>query len=271
MSKRPLGIMFFPEDWTKLIQSLPPLEFGVLVRLALQSIDSIEPGTLPNNDRTLAFRAGLAVDDWAALRPALSEFMEVAGETVRFPTIKRRYDSAAAFRRQQADHARKRWDGSHMPPSCHPHATHERPMSDPHASAFCVPVPVLKERPEEPPNPPAGGLVVDSGSASPTPKANRKAPAESVPIPTAIDTEAFRAKWADWLADRRERRNAVTARAARGQLARLKAMGPVRAIASIQQSIDNGWSGIFPPRSNQPANPQQQPQQQPLKIKYGAW
>jgi len=145
VSKRPLGITFFPEDWTQPIHALTPLEFGVLVRLALQSIGSPEPGTLPNDDRKLALRAGLSVEDWATIRPSLFEFMEVAGEAVRFPTIKTRYDKAASFKRQQADHGRKRWGTPNERPSCDPHATHERPSCKP--DAFPVPDPVPKDPP----------------------------------------------------------------------------------------------------------------------------
>lgn len=58
--------------------------------------------------------------------------------------------------------------------------------------------------------------------------------------------------WDDWVADRKERRKPLTARAIKGQwkaLADWKAQGQdIRAI--IQQSIDCGYQGFFPLKSN---------------------
>jgi len=64
-------------------------------------------------------------------------------------------------------------------------------------------------------------------------------------IPTSLQTPSFIEAWDNWLADRRERRRPVTTRAATLQLRKLEAMGPVAAVASINQSIERGYQGIF--------------------------
>jgi len=85
--------------------------------------------------------------------------------------------------------------------------------------------------------------------------------------PAELDTEAFRAAWADWLEDRAERRlPRYTARAREMQLRRLTELGPQRAVAAIQWSIAQGYKGIFEPpapakaatgtKSERPAAPQ---------------
>ena len=103
-----------------------------------------------------------------------------------------------------------------------------------------------KKEEDKTPQPPAE----PGGSASePEPKtASERKPkpgAASVPVPAALDTSEFRAVWADWLADRRDRRKPVTERAAQQQLANLAAVGPVAAAACVRASIANGWAGLF--------------------------
>lgn len=65
-------------------------------------------------------------------------------------------------------------------------------------------------------------------------------------FPAELETEAFMNAWADWLADRSERRlPRYTARAREKQLSRLAEMGHDRAIAAIEWSITQGYKGIW--------------------------
>lgn len=66
-------------------------------------------------------------------------------------------------------------------------------------------------------------------------------------IPAALDTPAFRSSWAMWQQHRREKRQRLTPTATRQQLTNLKEMGHDRAIAAIEHSIANGYTGIFEP------------------------
>jgi hypothetical protein len=67
----------------------------------------------------------------------------------------------------------------------------------------------------------------------------------AVEIPAELNTPEFRVAWADWLQHRREIRKPATATAQQKQLAALAKMGPARAVAAINHSIGNGWTGIF--------------------------
>lgn len=85
------------------------------------------------------------------------------------------------------------------------------------------------EKREDPPTPPAGGHV-------------------EIAIPDELDTTAFAAAWADWIAYRRERHLAAwQPRTVAAQLERLAALGEAKAIEALLQSIANGWQGVFPP------------------------
>jgi hypothetical protein len=108
------------------------------------------------------------------------------------------------------------------------------------------------------PQPPAdaGGAVVE------TPKPARRerkqaSPAgpESIPIPDALNHDPFPATWAEWIAERRERRKPLTARAAKGQLLGLEPLGPVKAAECVSASIRNGWAGLFPESADVKAKP----------------
>lgn len=102
-----------------------------------------------------------------------------------------------------------------------------------------------REEDKDPPKPPAGG---QSGDEKPARRKPDREPAEVVSVPPELDTAAFREVWSEWLAARREKKNAVTARAARMQFRALVPLGPVRAAACVAESIANDWTGIFPER-----------------------
>lgn len=67
-------------------------------------------------------------------------------------------------------------------------------------------------------------------------------------FPSELDTPEFRDAWAEWLADRVERKlPRYTARATAIQFRRLSEMGADRAIAAINYSISQCYKGIFEP------------------------
>lgn len=72
--------------------------------------------------------------------------------------------------------------------------------------------------------------------------------AESVELPECLRTEEFKAAWIEWLTDRKKRGKKVTELAAEKQLEKLASVGSRKAIQSINQSIENGWIGLFEPR-----------------------
>ena len=86
-------------------------------------------------------------------------------------------------------------------------------------------------------------------------KTEKKQKTEFV-IPDSLNEPTFLKAWADWLSERKVRHQPVTVRAAALQLKKLAAMGPARAVRSIETSIERGWIGLFESRedSERPVN-----------------
>ncbi len=70
-------------------------------------------------------------------------------------------------------------------------------------------------------------------------------------IPAELATDAFRRAWMEFCQHRREIRQALKPTGAAGALKKLAGWGEAKAIAAIQQSIENGWTGLFEPRGVQ--------------------
>jgi len=84
----------------------------------------------------------------------------------------------------------------------------------------------------------------DSGSDS-----SEGGPGETPAMPPEIDTPAFRAKWDEWLAYRRERGlGRYTPRSVTAKLKACASWGEVLAIQAIDAAIEQGWQGFFRPK-----------------------
>ena len=91
--------------------------------------------------------------------------------------------------------------------------------------------------------------IGNQGETNPKPQGQRRTAAgASVSIPEGLDSEDFQEAWSDWLAYRRERRLSVKPMTLERQLKKLAEIGPEAAAACIDQSITNGWAGLFPER-----------------------
>lgn len=73
----------------------------------------------------------------------------------------------------------------------------------------------------------------------------------ATPIPESLDTPAFREAWAQWVHFRKEARYPMPPTTVKAQLAKLAKAGPDVAAKMIEQSIANGWRGLFPLREDQ--------------------
>jgi hypothetical protein len=65
-------------------------------------------------------------------------------------------------------------------------------------------------------------------------------------LPDNLNTPAFIAAWTDWQTYHREIKKPLTPTTARAQLIKLAKAGPDTAAAMIRQSIEQGWTGLFP-------------------------
>lgn len=79
-------------------------------------------------------------------------------------------------------------------------------------------------------------------------------------IPAPLDTPAFRKAWAEWKANRSANRvKPYKPRGEQTQLNHLATFGPSVAIAAIEQSIRQGWQGLFPERVKEQHAPRGDP------------
>lgn len=78
------------------------------------------------------------------------------------------------------------------------------------------------------------------------------------PIPEKLDTPQFRQAWDDWLGFRKELGVKMTPTTASRQFAKLGKHPPPTAVAMLEQSMCNGWRGLFEVKQSQ--NGQHAPQ-----------
>jgi len=69
-----------------------------------------------------------------------------------------------------------------------------------------------------------------------------------VVFPPELDTPEFAEAWDEWETNRREIKKPLTQMAITKQLNKLKKWGSDLAIETINQSIEAGWTGLFPPK-----------------------
>lgn len=72
----------------------------------------------------------------------------------------------------------------------------------------------------------------------------------NIELPENLNTEEFLATWNDWTAYRKEIKKTMTERTQKMQLKKLSDYPVGTAIAMIEQSIENGWQGIFELKDN---------------------
>lgn len=71
-----------------------------------------------------------------------------------------------------------------------------------------------------------------------------------IEIPPGLQTEGFKAAWAEWLAHRRHSKTSLSPEGQRRGLLKLGRMGEARAIAAIEHSLEMGYRGLVEPHLN---------------------
>lgn len=84
----------------------------------------------------------------------------------------------------------------------------------------------------------------------PKPKPDDWAQVQPLVAGTDLDCERFRVVWEGWAKDRRDRGSKLTSQAVKRQIGRLLGWGLDGAVASIEQSIEAGWKGLFEPKGD---------------------
>jgi hypothetical protein len=86
------------------------------------------------------------------------------------------------------------------------------------------------------------------------------------PLPSSLDTPAFREKWDEWLAYKKSRRETPQPATQQRQLRQFEEWGIERAIAAIDFTILKGWQGLVEPNERGRASGET-PQQRLARVK----
>ena len=102
-----------------------------------------------------------------------------------------------------------------------------------------------EEKKNTPPTPPGGGLP---------------------PIPDSLNTPRFLDLWERWKKHRSEKKVRLTPTAAAQQLKKLSAMGLERAIAAVEHSLSQGYTGVFEPGGTGSGGAARRPKETPAEM-----
>jgi len=91
-------------------------------------------------------------------------------------------------------------------------------------------------------------------------KSKKKPPPAPITIPDCLSTPAFTEALEAFTEHRKEIKSAMTPRATNMLLKKLAQHAPAVAIAMIEQSIENGWKGVFDLKQSNNSNSQRKPQ-----------
>lgn len=67
---------------------------------------------------------------------------------------------------------------------------------------------------------------------------------EEIPLPQVLNFPEFKAKWTEWVKYRKEKHQPLKESTVKSQV-KFLALHPAEAVEMIEQSIRNGWTGIF--------------------------
>lgn len=87
---------------------------------------------------------------------------------------------------------------------------------------------------------------------------NVKTVKKTTPFPEKLNTPEFKVKWTEWVRYRKEIKKKLTASTTEKQLNKLAEYSLAEATATIETSIEKGWTGLFPEQQkggNGSANP----------------
>lgn len=91
--------------------------------------------------------------------------------------------------------------------------------------------------------------IIPQSARSNTAATADKQPLTTKQLPLGLSTNEFRTAWTEWETHRKEKRSSLTATTKSKQLKKLELMGVAKAIATLQHSIEQGYTGLVEPRS----------------------
>lgn len=212
-------------------------EIGACMKLLFPSFDQSPACSIPGDDAWVANACGLPIDRYVLGYKRGVNAVYKLGEDGRhhWALMRQAWDKAVCSIRSSQSNgslgAQKRWGKrkKNRPPNSPPMA----PLMGGPIVSVSVPVSQNSENSE-------------GNKTAP----RRAREAEPLDLPQCLHTAAFETAWHEWQRYRAEAKKPLTPSTVRKQLRVLERMGHDGAIASIEQSIANGWQGLFEPRTS---------------------
>lgn len=240
----------YTNDWlsSTAITMMTPAQEGAYIRLLCYAWNDPDC-SIPDDDEVLASLSRLG-EDWhkgasSVLRRVFVPTPELPGRLVNLKLLERRRaaiegreKSSLGGRKAAANRKLKSIEPTDSPLGS-PLQVDKFPSSSSSSSILNTntntPLPPKKSR------------------SSPLPVRNAKLPREALELPdppeefSEFACDDFRKTWASWAEHRRETGNKLTKTTTERQLRKLYEMGLERAMAAIEHSITQGWTGIYEP------------------------
>jgi uncharacterized protein YdaU (DUF1376 family) len=218
MTNQSPAFQFYPSDWLAdaNVAMMSVAGRGVYITLLCYCW---REGSLPADGPKLARLCGITADEFADLWPDVKPCFLRDGDRLRHKRLDCERDKQEEWRLKSSRGGKK--------------SAENRAQGSSKGGARVV----------EPPYQPKSNTSSSSSSSS----SKKKKKAAMPPLPASLNTQAFKGKWQEWLDYRRTtRRNPVSPEAAKRQFNALGKVGADLAIATIEQSIANDWTGLFP-------------------------
>lgn len=190
-------------------------------------------GPLPADDKKLAGIGRMTPAQWKRSRSTVLEFFQEAGGKLHHKRIDAELKDANERKASAKRSAEARWEKERRICGTDANAspTHTVPQC---SSPSPSPLPFEDSKPRE--------------------KKKSKKEGGDPPFPKALETEAFRAAWAEFTEYRREKKKPrFASRTVAAKFAEFELWGEAKAIQAIRNTIANGWDGVFEPKGDVPA------------------
>lgn len=237
MSKRRKSpwFAFYASDYVQGARSMTLAAQGAYVALLCEQFDK---GVVPSDDRAICRILGVFPDEWESIRDeVLAKFEEVEGGLANARMAKER-EEREGIRKRRIEAANKRW---------------ENEGGDASASAKGMQV-HLQNGCKRDASADASACVLHDASTSTSTSTSKTSPKEKTPPqtrePKLPHGDKFAETWKLWQDFRKQKRSKLTPITIERQLAKLAKLDEATAIQTLETSIENGWTGIFPERLN---------------------
>lgn len=232
---KPPAFQFYANDFLAGTAFMSAEEVGAYIRLLCYSWIN---GPIPSGDVALMRVAGCSLESLVAVREKFElrdgKLINAKLETVR--------EAQRSYSERQTKSAHDRW--------------HKPKPSNGNASAYPTAMPPHMPNACSSSSSSTSNINYDLNKADATAYAlalpPHKPKSEPAPLvfPESLNTAEFVEAWKDWVAYRKEKGQTLKPTTIKAQIETMKDWGAVDAVASIRQSIRQGWQGIFEPRSN---------------------